>query len=662
MSLPEVKAWREEAFLRDPVITSDALLRRGPGPASWSSRGQVAYYRVAQPHAMTLQLMVADVSAAGAEGGAAAPPPQAWSEEPFAAFAGQGSVMDRNFAGGPAFSPDGATIAAAGKVGQEPLSGIYLFSAPGEYRRVTRPFGNHRHPAFSADGERLAFVSNSGGRDSIWVVPVAGGAASEVVGEEFHACNPEFSPCGEYLAFTALVGEDALSCRVGVVELATGSVRLLTSGGSVHSRFPRWAPEGGLTLYVLSDVYGYDAVWRVDVATGRMSRVSPKRSADVGEFAVSADGGTLVYVAYDRTDVQLWTVPSQGTEARRLDTGHGVHHWPVLEPGGQRVWVRRETPAAPAEPAIYRLDTDEAVLDTDKAVLEARDLPKGVAVSQVRYESFDGQFVDGVLYHPAGTAAEAAPGSANGSGGRPALLYIHGGPNGQHTNGYWPLFHQLVREGFVVLAPNCRGSTGYGREWMDANIHDWGEGDRRDWVAGVEFLRGLGYVDGDRVGIWGRSYGGYSTVRGLALEPDTFAAGIAHFGPIDLAEFYEETTVRHLMLHNFGHPRENPGSYLRSSTHQHLDAIRGPLLMFQGAADAGVPPDQMRLVHRSLSERGHPSWYVEYEREGHGFDEPDHVFDAAARIRQFWNEKLAGGSSEAASADVGAPMGSAPRV
>lgn len=639
MSFTEGQGWRDEAFLRDPVITSDALLRRGPGPASWSTRGQVAYFRVAEPEAMTLQLMVADVEPHVASGGAPSAPlgsAVAWSSEPFAGFAAQGSVMDRNFAGGPTFSPDGSTIAVAGRMNGEANAGIYLFTGPGDHRRLTRSFGNHRHPAFSADGQQVAFVSNSGGRDSIWVVPVSGGAAFEVVSEEHHACNPVFSPCGRYLAFTALTGEDALSCQVGIADLDSGAVKMLTPGGRVHSRFPQWSPSEELTLYVLSDVYGFDAVWRVDARTGRMSRVTPKREADVGEFALSSDGNTLVYVAYDRTDVQLWTVASQGGAARRLDAGHGVHHWPAMEPGGSRVWVRRETPASPAEPTLY-------ALDATGAPEEAPTRLGGVSISQVAVPSFDGQLVDAILYHPAGTSAE--PGAADSAERLPALLYIHGGPNGQHTNGYWPLFHRLVEAGYVVLAPNCRGSTGYGREWMDANIHDWGEGDRRDWVACVEYLRGLGYVDGAKVGIWGRSYGGYSTVRGLALEPETFAAGIAHFGPIHLAEFYEETTVRHLMLHNFGHPRENPESYLRSSTHQHLDAIRGPLLMLQGAADAGVPPDQMRLVHDRLAARNHPAWYVEYEREGHGFDEPEHVYDAAARIRRFCDEHLAANAS-----------------
>lgn len=626
---PGAEPWVDSELLRDPVLTSDALLRRGPGPAAWSKRGQVAYYRVATSEAMTLQLMV------GEPGGEALP----WSSEPFAAVAGQGSVMDRNFAGAPAFSPDGSLVAVTGRVAGEARTSIYAFSGPGDYCRLTRPFGDHRHPAFSPDGQRVAFVSNNGERDSIWVVPVSGGPATELVPKELDAYSPAWSPCGTYLAFTAKTGGDALSCQVGVLELATGKTRLLTPGGNVHSRFPAWAPapEGeGSALFVLSDVYGFDAVWRVDPRTGRMTRVTPRRQADVGEFAVSDDGSRVVYVAYDRTDVQLWVCGPDGRDARRLDSGHGVHHWPVLEPGGERVLVRRETPCAPAENALYTMANGLEV-----GTPAAGRVP-GVSVTQVAFESFDGQLVDAILYHPEGTSAQAGTPGVQVEARLPALLYIHGGPNGQHTNGCWPLFYRLVREGFVVLAPNCRGSTGYGREWMDANIHDWGEGDRRDWAAAVAYLRSLSYVAPDKIGIWGRSYGGYSTVRGLALEPELFAAGIAHFGPVDLVAFYEETTVRHLMVHNFGHPSEQPESYLRSSTHQHLGSVEGPLLLLQGAADAGVPPDQMRLVYERLAADGKAIWYVEYDREGHGFDEPEHVYDAAGRIRAFWREVLAG--------------------
>lgn len=608
-------------LLRDPVITSDSLLRRGPGPAAWSRDGRVAYYSVERGTGMTLHLMV----------GGPDEEPTVWSDGTLVMNAGQGSVMDRSFAGGPVFSPDGKLVAVSASEVSDGPSGIYLFDGPNTYRRATRRFGSHRHPAFSADGQLLAFVANSGGEDSIWTVPVAGGPATERVGEELNACNPAWSPCGRYLAFTAGVGEDALSCRVGVLDLITNELRLLTPGGSVHSRFPSWSvSDGGASeLYVLSDVYGYDAVWRIDPVTGRKTRSTPKRTADVGEFSVSADGGTLVYVAYERTDAQLWVCGRDGQDAKRLDAGHGVHHWPAIDPTSERVWVRRETPFQAPEPLTYLLDgtatPTEPATESDT-----------VLVTQVEFVSFDGQLVDGVLYQPSKTALAAlgAP--------LPALLYIHGGPNGQHTNGYWPLFHRLAQEGFVVLAPNCRGSTGYGREWMDANIHDWGEGDRRDWVAAVEFLKALPYVSKDKIGIWGRSYGGYSTVRGLALEPDVFKAGIAHFGPINLAAFYEETTVRHLMMHNFGHPSEQASSYLRSSTHQHLDAIRGPLLMLQGAEDHGVPLDQMKLVYDELAARSGRVAYVEYPREGHGFNEPAHVYDAAARIIDFWRTELRG--------------------
>lgn len=611
---------RDARLLRDPVITSDAQLRRGPGPAAWSSRGQVAYYRVGQADGLTLQLWVGEADGV----------PAKWSSDPFKASAGQGSIMDRTFAGGPAFSPDGSMIAVTGSDGPGTGQGIYLFTAPGEYRRLTRRFGNHRHPVFSPDGTRVAFVANYEGADSIWTVPVAGGAATELVSKEFGAFHPAFSPCGRYLAFTAAIGADALSCQVGVLELATHKLRTVTPTGNVHSRFPTWArsEDGVSELYVLSDVYGYDAIWRIDPTTARATRVSPKRQADVGEFAVSSDGSHIVYVAYQRTDVELWSVDRAGQHVERLDGGHGVHHWPVLEPGGERVLVRRETPWQPAEPAVYSLTGGQAALAADTGPVG------GISIAQVAFESFDGQIVDGVLYAPTG--------ERQGGDRHPAIVFIHGGPNGQHTNGYWPLFHRLVERGFVILAPNCRGSTGYGREWMDANIHDWGEGDRHDWVAAVRYLRTLPSVGDAKIGIWGRSYGGYSTVRGLALEPDTFAAGIAHFGPIELAAFYEETTVRHLMIHNFGHPSEQAGSYERSSTGQHLSDVRGPLLMLQGAADEGVPFDQMCLVYDAMAAKGKRVGYVEYPREGHGFDEPEHVFDAAGRIVKFWREELGG--------------------
>lgn len=613
----EPVAWQDTVFLRDPVITSDAQQRRGPGPAAWSRDGRLAYYCVRQADGLAMQVAVTR-----ADGQL-----EWWTDAPFAATAAQGSLIDRFFAGGPAFSPDGSVLAVAGRFPEDSGTAIYLFTGPGASQRLTRGPGSHRHPAWSPDGKRLAYVENWGGRDTIWVIDVAGGKAVQVAGGAYDATNPAWSPDGRLLAFTARTAtQDPLCCQVGVVDVTSGATRLLTPGGRVHSRFPRWHPEGE-DLFVLSDAYGVDAIWRIVVATGRMKRVTAARSQDICEFDVSPDGSQVAYVAAVRTDHQLWVGPSDGHAAgRRIGVARGVHRWPAFHPDGRRVQARLETPVAPSRSVIYDLDAP-APADV------AGDMPPGVSITQVEFPGYDGQPIDAVLYAPADPPAGRK---------HPVMLYVHGGPNMQFLNGCWPLFHELVRRGYVVLAPNCRGSTGYGREWMDTNIHDWGEGDRGDWVKAVEFLRQLPYVNGDAIGVWGRSYGGYSTVRALALHPELFKAGIAHFGPVDLAAFYQETVAmcRDLMIRNFGHPFDNPESYRRSSTHQYLDRIQGPLLLLQGEADEGVPPAQMEMVRDTLQARGHPVWYTSYEREGHGFDEPDHVYDAAGRILWFLENHL----------------------
>ena len=248
----------------------------------------------------------------------------------------------------------------------------------------------------------------------------------------------------------------------------------------------------------------------------------------------------------------------------------------------------------------------------------------------VSFTTFDDRQLDGVLYTD--DAALITP--------RPAILHVHGGPNAQETFNYDPYLQALAREGFVILLPNSRGSTGYGRAFMDLNLKDWGGQDLRDWLAAVEWLKGLGYIDARRIGLWGRSYGGFATLTGLGKVPDVFACGVCHFGPTDLVGFFQHTAVRHLMMHFYGLPWRNLELYRAHSPLTYVEKMTAPLLVLQGDRDESVPPVESERVVRRLQELGRDVEYVCYPGEAHGFDQPAHVQDAARRIGGFFRRHL----------------------
>jgi dipeptidyl aminopeptidase/acylaminoacyl peptidase len=179
---------------------------------------------------------------------------------------------------------------------------------------------------------------------------------------------------------------------------------------------------------------------------------------------------------------------------------------------------------------------------------------------------------------------------------------------------------------------------------MDANRMDWAGKDKNDWACAVHYLKQLGYIDGDRIAIWGRSYGGYATLMGVTQLPELFRAGVCHFGPSNLFSFWDQTSVRYLMKRLMGLPIEHQELYRERSAVPFADAVRAPVLILQGDEDVGVPPSQSEEMVKALQDAGKSVEYVCYEGEGHGFLKHEHVLDAADRIEAFWRKHLMQGS------------------
>ena len=262
--------------------------------------------------------------------------------------------------------------------------------------------------------------------------------------------------------------------------------------------------------------------------------------------------------------------------------------------------------------------------------------PEGLSQGRmIRYSSFDGKAVNALYLQPASPRLGSPP---------PLVVIPHGGPDWQTYDDFSPLRQALAEAGFAVLAPNFRGSTGFGRDFLAANRKDWGGGDLKDLVAGVRYLSIRQEADPSRVGITGGSYGGHLTLMALAKTPGVWAAGAQCYGMPDLVQDNELTKGRFGDWYEtqMGTPQTQAALFKERSAIHSLDAIKAPLLIFQGANDTNVPLAESELVYNELKKLGRPVELVVYPDEGHGFTKRKNKTDYVRRTVDFFVRVMGG--------------------
>lgn len=263
-----------------------------------------------------------------------------------------------------------------------------------------------------------------------------------------------------------------------------------------------------------------------------------------------------------------------------------------------------------------------------------RTLPKNLesagfqAPEKVQYKGKDGLQIAALLYHPRNLH----------SGARyPAVLWIHGGPEGQDMFRWDPWAQYLAQEGYLVLEPNYRGSNGYGEEFRNRNVEDSGGAEMDDVAAGAEYLVAQGLADRERLAIGGGSHGGTMVAYAVTKYPDLFCAAIELYGVVDRATYIERTnrlSAIRWMMKMGGTPQEKPAVYRKADILLDVDKIKAPLLIMHGEDDPQVPPYESARFVRALKEHGKAYYYFTYPGEGHGFTQPQHRLDA-------WKKELA---------------------
>src|SRR6266550_8656453 len=274
-------------------------------------------------------------------------------------------------------------------------------------------------------------------------------------------------------------------------------------------------------------------------------------------------------------------------------------------------------------------------------------------MTAIRYKSSDGLEIPAYLTVPKGVAPKNLP----------LIALPHGGPWGRDVWGYYTFAQFFANRGYAVLQPNFRGSTGYGKKFLDAGNKQWGDKMQDDITWGVKSLVAQGTVDPKRVGILGGSYGGYATLAGVAFTPDVYAAGVSIVGPSNLITLLNSIppyweSIRTIFNERMGNPNtvEGKAQLVRESPLNSADKIKAPLLVIQGANDPRVNRAESEQIVIALRDRGFPVEYIVAPDEGHGFARPINNLVLFTETEKFLAKHLKGRCQEDMTPEISARL------
>jgi dipeptidyl aminopeptidase/acylaminoacyl peptidase len=509
---------------------------------------------------------------------------------------------------------DAAIVYAKDRDGDERNNLFRIEVETGEVRQLnddpkSQEYAGQVHP----DNRRIAVMSNRAGQMNVFAFDLETLEWRQLTDFSAPAFAGKWSKDGEWLAFTSnesdnLTNQDGYLVRHDGEEIK----KVFSIREGSQDSLSDWHPDGR-RVAVTSDASGTERAGILDLETGEV-RWLGLEGVEEHAHEFSNDGKWLVAVRNHEAAVMPVLYDVETGEARALNLPPGFSWTARFVLGDKKLILDHSAANRRAELLLYDLDTDstEVILPADYGSI---DPSLFVTDEYVRYPAFDGQEVPALLYRPKDVV----------EGGRlPALVMVHGGPTWQFFRSFDPYAQFLVDQGFVVLQPNIRGSTGYGVKWRDANIKDWGGGDLEDVAAGAEFLKTLPYVDPERIGIFGGSFGGFMTFLAVVKKADLFKVGVPWIGITDLHKLYEEDMehFRYYFRQQMGDPERDFDLWRDRSAIEHAEKLKAKLLIIHGANDPRCPVTQARIFRDRIialgKKEGEDFEYHEFGDEGHG--------------------------------------------
>lgn len=518
--------------------------------------------------------------------------------------------------GGATVQPEGHGFIFPMDTGGDEYDQLFFFdTGTGQWARLTDGLKSlNRGARWSKDGQWLAYTHTPEGSQRYQVKVAAAGDltnARTVLDRDGFWFAGSWSYDASHLAVYRTVS--AAERYLHVLDVATGELRELNPGkGVVAYGGAAFSPDGQ-SLYTTSDEGSeFMRLVRFDLATGAQVVLTPGLDWDVDGFDLSPDGRTLIYVVNESGLHAAYRMDTQTAESTCIGIPVGVFYGGGFSPDGSRFAFTLNRAVSPADVYVYDLTSGDITQWTDSEV-GGLDKATFVDASLLRYASFDGREITAFVQEP-----------AQADGPLPVIINIHGGPEGQFTPTFSSIRQYWVNElGFAVIAPNVRGSEGFGKTFLSLDNGMLREDSIKDLEALVDWIHANPRYDGSRIVVYGGSYGGFMVNAAMTMFPDKLAGGVSIVGISDLATFLQNTAEyrRDLRRVEYGDERDPQmrAEMDRLSPLKHANQVTKPFFVIGGGNDPRVPASESEQMVAAARANGASAWLMIATDEGHGY-------------------------------------------
>jgi len=551
-------------------------------------------------------------------------------------FAKQLTAFNNNTVRDFAWSPDGKYLAFHADQNGDEQHQLYLLESWGSWPKALTNNLEVQHSlvpqSWSPDSRLLAYVANDVDPANMDLI-----VRDMQTGEEKRPLPSgklyqpgAWSPNGRYL--TALDVNSNTDLDVIVIDTQTGEhINATKHEGEIIFASGPWAHDSSGFYLVTNQGREFTGLAFYTLATKRWEWIETP-DHDVEYLGLSQDGRILIWALNEGGRSRLYGRDLRTNAPLTLpDLPLGVINGMDVSPDGTRLALTFVRPGAASCLYEFTLATGELRM-LGQSMLGGIDPADVIEPVLINYPTHDGRTIPAWLYRP------------KGSGRFPVVLSIHGGPEAQERPGYGynGTYQYLLSRGFGILAPNIRGSSGYGVSYQKLIHRDWGGAELKDIEYAAKYLRGLDWVDSNRIAVFGGSFGGFATLSAVTRLPEYWAVGVDVVGPANLITFAKAVPPfwKRFMKKWVGDPEEDQAFLMERSPITYVDQLRAPMLIIQGAKDPRVVKSESdQMVERIRKRGGDVTYYVD-EEEGHGATRRENLLKWWKMTVDFLEERL----------------------